>query len=641
MKITLHHVGNFLQPIIIIATLMLAMVSSDGTHTLLQWGALSLLWGVALWLLRKPHNSYAIMKDKVFIGYFLFIIWAIFSSFFLSTVQSVSIIMLIPFIGGLLSYFIAYSGNEQKERYVDWILLAIGITLVFYTCYQKFTLGMLRPIGLMRNWNTHAALLGLVILPWLLRYALKPSVSVGQLVSVSFLCALFAFAMGLTLSRGAVMVLAVSLMCLFLFAARQRLFFKHSLVFVAALMIGYLLNTLFAADNIMQRLGAVADVNANSLVALGSGRHLLWLPAWQMYLDNPLTGWGLGMFRFLYMRYRSPLSEESGFFAHNDYLQFLLELGPLGLLLFLGFVALLVRRLVLLIIKPTALSVEKNASFIYLAVCLGLLVHTFFTFHLYQLSMQIIFGYYLGRSARYFQLDQGAVAQEVMPYNQATFSWVTRSFSAMVIFLIMTFGLSFYYLDKADNTENKQEKLDYFWHAGLFFPVLERYDSLSAFLMSKQINSAGLDAALRQKIAGFSLGQVDAAIAKMPFNIRNYVTKANILKVTEGGISAVSEQYESALHNEPSALSVRYEYVKYLMTKQQGAKALKVSWGAWERLSRGYYQPAIDFLTYQLDLNDQYGVQTDSRIIEREIQRFTQLQGKQRGGVYVFVRKPS
>ncbi len=638
MKKIFDQYSDFLQSFIIIAALMLAMVSGDGTHTLMQWGSLSLLWGLALWFLRKPSNAYAIIKDKAFIGYLLFIVWAIFSSFFLSSVKSVSIIMLMPFIGGLLSYFIAYTGNEQKQRYVDWLLLAIGIALVFYTCYQKFVLDMSRPIGLMRNWNTHAALLGMILLPWLLRYALKPAVSTWQLVYVSFLCAFFAFAMGLTLSRGALVVLVVSLVSLFLFAARQRLFFKHSLAFVVALIIGYLLNSLFVADNIVLRLGAVADVNANSLVALGSGRHLLWLPAWQMYLDNPITGWGLGMFRFLYMGYKPPLSEEAGFFAHNDYLEFLLELGPVGLLLFLSFVGVLMQRLVLLIVKPaSSIAVEKNESFIYLVVCMGVLMHTFFTFHLYHLSMQIILGYYLGRSARYFQLDQGAVTQEITPDNQQTFNWLYRSFSAAVIFLMMTFGLSFYYLDQADKTQNEQEQLDYFWHAGLFFPALERYDSLSAFLMSKEVST--FEGKLRQTIADFSLAQVDTAINKNPFNTRNYITKANILQAMQGDISAVSEQYENALKNEPFALSVRYEYAQYLEANQQGAKALNVLWGQWGRLNMSFYQDAIAFLTYQLKLNKQYGMQKDGVIVEREIQRFIQLREKRDRGRYVLVKK--
>jgi len=635
MKKILDQYSNFLQSFIIIAALMLAMVSGDGKHLMLQWGALSLLWAVALWALGKPNNVCETIKDKVFICYFLFIVWAIFSSFFLSTVKSVSIIMLIPFVGGLLSYFIAYTGNEQKERYVDWLLLAIGIALVFYTCYQKFSLGMPRPIGLMKNWNTHAALLGMILLPWLIRYALKPIVSVWQLVLVSFLCGFFAFAMGLTLSRGALLVLVVSLVGWCLFAVRQRLFFKHSLIFIAALIVGYFLNNFFIEDNIVHRLSAVTDVNSNSLEALGSGRHLLWLPAWQMFLDKPFLGWGLGTFHLLYSQYKPPLSAESGYFAHNDFLQILLELGSVGLLIFVGFVSLLGYRLCLVIIKPASrLMNYKIESFIFLTVSLGLLVHSFFTFHLYQLAMQLIFGYYLGRSARYYQLGQGVVSQESVEYNSFVFNWLYRGLLTMVVLFTLCFGWSFYSLEQSKSSVDEVQKLNYYLRASLFFPALEHHDVLSAFIISKHL-STELDIAQRQKMVELALTHINMAIDKVPLNASNYVTKANILRSTQVGVKVVSEQYEQALKYQSNFLPARYEYAQYLVAQQQTTQAIALLWGAWGKVTVGYYQAALDFLNYQLEINNKYGDQQESVFIELEIQRLTQLKEMANGGVYV------
>lgn len=63
-----------------------------------------------------------------------------------------------------------------------------------------------------------------------------------------------------------------------------------------------------------------------------------------MFLDNPITGWESGTFRFLYMQYKSPLSGEAGTFVHNDYLQFLLELGPIGLAIFIIFIFILLNK---------------------------------------------------------------------------------------------------------------------------------------------------------------------------------------------------------------------------------------------------------------------------------------------------------
>ncbi len=640
MKKIFDQYSDFLQSFIIISALMLAMVSGDGAHTLMKWGSLSLLWGLALWVLRKPSNAYAIIKDKAFIGYLLFIVWAIFSSFFLSTVKSVSIIMLMPFIGGGVSYLIAYVSNQKKGQFFDWLLLIIGGALVLYTCYQKFALGVSRPSGLMINWNTHAALLAMIFLPWLLRYALKPSVSHGQVVCVSLLSAFFAFAMGLTLSRGAILIVAVCIFCLLLFAGRQRLFFKHSLMFIAALIVGYLLNNLFIEDNIVQRLSAVTDVNSNSLVALGSGRHLLWQPAWQMFVDKPFSGWGLGTFHLLYSQYKPALSAESGYFAHNDFLQILLELGPIGLLLFVGFVTLLGYRLCRVIIIPASKLINyKIESFIFLAVSLALLVHSFFTFHLYQLAMQIIFGYYLGRSARYYQLDQEVDSQEVVEYSSPVFNWLYRGLVVVVALFTLCFGWSFYSLEQAKNSVDEAQKLNYYLWASLFFPALEHHDVLSAFIISKHLRSE-LDVAQRQKLVELALTHINMAIDKVPLNASNYATKANILRSTQADVKVVSEEYKQALKYQPNFLSVRYEYAQYLVVQQQTTQAIALLWGAWGKVTVGYYQAALDFLNYQLEINNKYGNQQESVFIEQEIQRLTPLKETVDGGVYV-LQKPS
>jgi len=208
--------------------------------------------------------------------------------------------------------------------------------------------------------------------------------------------------------------------------------------------------------------------------------------------------------------------------------------------------------------------------------------------------------------------------------------------STVVIFLSITFGLCFYYLDKADNTQDEQEKLDYFWRASLFFPALERYDSFSAFLMSKKLPN--MSGASRKVAADYALLQLETAIAKMPFNTRNYVVKASILQATQADINAVSAQYEKALHNKPVALRVRYRYAQYLAANGQATKALKVLWGHWGRVGMGFYRDALAFLNYQLALSKQLGTEKETTLIAQEIQRFEQLQTKNKGGVYVFTK---
>ena len=637
MKKIITQYGSLFEPLVIISMLLIAMFSEGQVILILKWLSLSLLWGIALWYLRKPEAFYSIIKDKVFISYLVFIVWATFSSLFLSSTKSISIITLIPFIAGLLSYVIAYKGNNKKDRYFDWLLLGLGLILAFYTCFQKFLLDINRPTGILGNWNSHAAVLAIIILPWILRYSLKPSISKFQLAYMSSLSFIFAFAMGLTLSRGVLLIIVVSVLCLLFIAWRQRIFYKHCVVLFVALMAGYLITGLFSADNIVSRLQDSSQ--ANSLVALGSGRHLLWLPAWQMYLDRPFFGWGLGTFRFLYMQYKPPLSEESGHFAHNDYLQFLLELGPIGLLIFISFVFLLTKRLFNLTTIPWAkLPEHKSESFALLTTCIGLLLHTFFTFHLYHLSMQIIFGYYLGRSARLIN-EPDNITHSIQQDGKQKYQWLYRGFTSLVILLVICFGLAFYFLNIANQEQNKQIKLDYYWKAGLFFPALERYHSLSASLISEHLKKTDTkqnSSQQREQMTALALREINAAIDKMPFNKRNYLTKVSILQSQNKGIPVISEQYEKALTVAPAALSTRYQYAKYLIDRNLQTKALSILWAAWNRLNVERYQTGIAFLTYQLEINNQYGDKKDNLIIEQEIQRLTKLKKLKKGGEYVF-----
>ena len=296
-----------------ITALVIAMISEGENSLLLKWLPLSLLWGITLGYLKNPTTFYLIIKDKVFICYLIFIAWAIISSITLSVAKSASILMLMPFISGILSYFIAFNNNEKKDFYFDWLLLSFGLFLVFYTGYQKIFLEIPRPYGLLNNWNTHAAILAIIILPWILRYAVKQTITQFQFITISCFSFLFAYAMGLTLSRGALIVVLTTFFGFSYFIWRQKIFNKRSLVLIAALLSGYLLSSLSFEDSIISRITEITEVK--SVVSLGSGRHLLWLPAWEMFLDRPFFGWGLGNFRFLYMQYKPPLSPEAGKFG--------------------------------------------------------------------------------------------------------------------------------------------------------------------------------------------------------------------------------------------------------------------------------------------------------------------------------------
>ena len=156
--------------------------------------------------------------------------------------------------------------------------------------------------------------------------------------------------------------ISLMILALAIFATSSRV----GLAIVAAALVGWLLLLMFRRLTIGPWLVLVlstAGVYAVCLLLqpqLGSGafdtgefgtgvnvRGALFSGAWQMFLDEPLTGTGIFTFSLLYPHYREPGDQSTaGLLVHNDYLQLLLESGP-WLLLPLLIVAIAVVRLLL------------------------------------------------------------------------------------------------------------------------------------------------------------------------------------------------------------------------------------------------------------------------------------------------------
>ena len=85
----------------------------------------------------------------------------------------------------------------------------------------------------------------------------------------------------------------------------------------------------------------------------GTYRGLVWRISMESYLEQPLMhkiwGYGLDTYGVMTMSYRGYTSQICGQVfdsAHNEYLQYLVTIGPIGLVLYLGFLAAVLRRMI-------------------------------------------------------------------------------------------------------------------------------------------------------------------------------------------------------------------------------------------------------------------------------------------------------
>ena len=247
-----------------------------------------------------------------------------------------------------------------------------------------------RLTGGIANSNFLAAELGSAILlaGFLLPAARHPLARAGLVLTV----VVDTFAFVLTQSRGGSIALGVGLVLAVAFAGRWRA--QAVVATLTAGAIGAMYVFAVAAPSVRDRL---TNISAQG----SSGRSDEWQIALRIFEGHPLGGAGLGNYAVLAPHYASDTLQLfrvqfvlKGFVAHNTYLQILSELGLIGLVLFGGFV-LVVLAAALRTIASRRLASDPSSSAlargIFVAL-VSLLVAYFFGSALFQKQLWLLLG---------------------------------------------------------------------------------------------------------------------------------------------------------------------------------------------------------------------------------------------------------
>ena len=151
-------------------------------------------------------------------------------------------------------------------------------------------------------------------------------------------------------------------------------------------------------------------------------RFAQWHSAWQIYLEHPYTGSGLGTFKVQYPLHRTDADLNTlGNYVHNDYLQFLQEGGPIQLLFLLSLLCLLgwlfVTR-VYLLTKGSRSILHLEMVGLILAMATAL-IHALLTFTLLQMPIEFLLGVLLARVCRIAFPQQQSAVHNKRPYETA------------------------------------------------------------------------------------------------------------------------------------------------------------------------------------------------------------------------------
>jgi O-antigen ligase len=232
--------------------------------------------------------------------------------------------------------------DDLTERRAAFAGLALGVILAAWGLAQIGALGVARAHALFETPATYAAVINLLLVPLLAlvitgRRA-APLLAAGVILAVAM------FAAG---SRGAFFGLSAGLVVAGFLAVRAGMLRRRGMALALALLAtGWILAAGMRALPWSGPAGSGAEAlpTTQEQAASSQSRLELYDLSWGAWLERPLAGTGYLTFRYVLEQGRAkvPSYGESleTWFVHNDYLQTLQELGPLGLTALLALVGL-------------------------------------------------------------------------------------------------------------------------------------------------------------------------------------------------------------------------------------------------------------------------------------------------------------
>ncbi len=352
-------------------------------------------------LVSKEWKTYKLTKLMLAYLAWLFVV-ALSSAIPNSSMVTLSVLAGLP-----LTYLAATHLSNYAEvwKILQKVLFVLAVMLACWAIWQVVNhIGYGFATGPLLDRNAFAALINLLWFPVAYLFISSSSASIKSNSSIAIpkvaLSALLAIglfiistALFATTSRGGIATWLL-LTPIFLWATYK---FTHSKLLVLAIPIialsAYLFSSHFLHSTIAERTFQLAQDGSTH------ARLQMWQSTIKMALDHPFIGTGWGTFGYIYPAYRLEIENTtSGFFAHNDYLQFAAEGGLPALLLLIGMLIALLFQL-----KRNLNHANQQSGMESVALTLGVLalfIHAGVNFIFYFAFLNIVSGFYLARVAQ-------------------------------------------------------------------------------------------------------------------------------------------------------------------------------------------------------------------------------------------------
>jgi len=519
---------------------------------------------------------HVVANNYSYAAFLSFFLWALFSIFW-STDISISSYKVIEFSLCLLGIFVGGLMTDKEFNKVLKIFIIFALLMCVISAYQVFVLKFGRPVGLFFDRNTNGSYLVVGLLSLSAFYVFEPkyySSITGAGIS------LFVYAIGLSQSRGAVLSLIIALLLFFSMIVRENRYRGRFGLLLLWGLAGFILENITSTGSVLRFIDTLQSGDVSST------RFSLWRSAYELYLEEPLLGHGLGALWGSFVVSRFDIDLVPPYAPHNDYLQLLAELGPIGLLLFVLFVFLILRQYSTIKRSETGLWRNGNVVAAWLAL-VAVFVHIFFNFHFYSVKFLLIVGIlsgYLGRVT--VGAGDGDKYSYVWPIP-VIIRYISLLVFLFVFGLHITLFISERLLNVAEGLGELEQAERYYQLASAVAPYRAKpHIRMGERIMQNVSLQKSISNIEKRLLINEAMKQFAAAKSVSQYNYSVYSDSAELMSRYPSLYSSaeIVDNYEMALKLKPNSLDAYLSYSNYLRTigtSYAAWQVLEKAWGRW------------------------------------------------------------
>jgi len=489
----------------------------------------------------------------------------------------------------VVSISVASCGISEWRRIFIFFMIA-GVLTAIWGITEHFITGI-RANGPIVDPNAWAALNNLFFFMLLSIYLAVPRYRIISLLGL----AIFAAAVFTSSSRAGLLVLVCGLAFISSVSWRHRTYRTSWIILLSLLLAVFLfinseISVSQSGNPDISISPSYPEIHIDPTADDWSQRFSMWRAALSIAQENLLAGIGPGNFSLQYPLYREVLDlSTTGSFAHNDYLQFLAEGGPLLLLFLLLFTGYLLRHLVASSIAVYQGRLDQTESLVLVVAMGGVLVHALLNFPLYLIQIQMLMGLAFGRLlALQIKIDKRRLVFQSTHFVKAGIALLTILVTFIVSLDSIRLDVNYKSILPFSNLIRSNPAVYYefsYWQKRLrgsissnHFVMAEIYRSV----LSDKAKSPAINQEEYQALLQITCAEYESGLAIFPYNEFVRVRYAELLLDNQVILSSLNinsmpeSLFLDGIRLNPTSIRIYLPYVGYLESTGREDEAYRI-----------------------------------------------------------------